>query len=193
MYMSIKLLTGDAFPQGAQSSPETLISGIEPSRSGRSRGIPALLAPALLALSFIGFAPDVVAQQLNLSIEATSGDEGDSGNTYYKVTVTASQAPGYTDGATRFFRFDYSLAGDATRGDGKDYKFNGATTGNTIEGNATTHTSKLTIIGDEAKEDDEDVVIKIKRNDVHTFGLDRFPSSLSIDTDTVTFTIEDDD
>lgn len=193
MYTSMKSLTGAAFSQGRQSFSEALRSSGELSRSGRSRGVPALLALALLALSFVGFAPDVVAQQLNLSIEETSGDEGDSDNTNYEVTVTASQAPGYTDGAERYFRFDYSLDGDATRGDNNDYKFNGRTTGNEIGGNATTHTSKLTIIGDETEEDDEDVVIKIKRNDVHTFGLDRYPNTLSVGTSTVTFTIKDDD
>ena len=188
MYTSIRSLTGAAFSQGAQGSPDELTSSSGTIRRGRSS---TFLALAVLALSFIGFAPGAAAQTLNLSIQETSGDEGDSGNTYYTVTVTASEAPGYTDGATRFFRFDYSVGGDATRDD--DYKFNGRTTGNTIEGNATTHTSKLTIIGDETKEDDEDVVLKIERNDVHNFGLDRFPNTLSVNTDTVTFTIENDD
>ena len=188
MYTSMKSLTGDAFSQGAQGSPYELTSSGGTIRSGR---ISTFLALAVLALSFIGFAPGAAAQTLNLSIQETSGDEGDSGNTYYTVTVTASEAPGYTDGATRFFRFNYSLGGDATKGD--DYKFNGRAIGNNIEGNATTHTSKLTIIGDETEEDDEDVVLKIKRNDVHKFGLDRFPNTLSVKTDTVTFTIKDDD
>ena len=189
MYTSIRSLTGAAFSQGAQGSPDELTSGSETIRNSR---ISTFLALALLALSFIGFAPGAAAQELNLSIEKTSGDEGDSGKTHYKVTVTASQAPGYTDGATRFFRFNYLFQGDATKGD--DYKFNRPAIGNSIEGNATTHISRLTIIGDETEEDDEDVVLKIERNDVHTFGLDRFPSSLSIGTDdTVTFTIKNDD
>ena len=187
MYTSIRSLTGAAFSQGAQGSPDELTSGSETIRNSR---ISTFLALALLALSFIG-GGGAAAQTLSLSIQETSGDEGDSGNTYYTVTVTASEAPGYTDGATRFFRFNYSLGGDATKGD--DYKFNGRAIGNNIEGNATTHTSKLTIIGDETEEDDEDVVLKIKRNDVHKFGLDRFPNTLSVKTDTVTFTIKDDD
>ncbi|MDE0158106.1 MAG: hypothetical protein OXI88_19045 [Gammaproteobacteria bacterium] len=155
-------------------------------------GIPAFFIMSLLALPFFGPAHADTTPELNLSIEYVDGDEGNSGVTRYKVTVTANVAPGLTDtGRTRIFRFNYTLGGTAV--DDEDYAFGGLAYNN-IEHPAKTHTSTLTIKGDTEQEDNETVIIKISRNDVHKFGLDRYPRNLKIgDNDTVTFTILDDD
>ena len=161
-------------------------------RVRRLRGIPALFVLSLLALALSGLAPDAAAQKLHLSMEEIEADEGNTGVKRYTVTVTATKAPGWTDtGRTKIYRFVYKVSGTAASG--ADYTFGGSTSGNNIEGSATTHTSTLTIKGDTEQEEDESVIIKITRNDVHTFGLDRYPRSLEIGTSTVTFTIKDDD
>lgn len=165
------------------------------SRSRRLRrawGILASFIMLLLAFPFLGPAPDAATTpQLDLSIDYVEGDEGNSGVSRYKVTVTANVAPGLTSsGVKRIYRFNYTLGGTAV--DDEDYTFSGLAYNN-IEHPATTHTSTLTIKGDTQQEDDETIIINIARNDVHKFGLDRFPRNLRIGTNSVTFTILDDD
>lgn len=163
--------------------------------SGRRRGARVVLSffiLSLLVFSFPGLAPDAAAADLNISIEKTSAREGDRGDRLYlTVTVTASKAPGSTGTRDRIFRFVYSVRGTA---DFHDFHFNGSRVGNNIIGSATTFKSKLVIKGDVEKEKDETITISIKPNDVHNTGLERYPRSLRIGSQSsVTFTIKDDD
>ncbi len=195
MYAGMKSRSGRDPGQGReQGSRAELTSGVESPRSGRARGVYAFFALALLPLPFFGLAPDAAAQELNISIQDSAVNEGDYIDSYCKVTVTASEAPGFTDqGSPVYYRFVYNLSGSATLGE--DYKFDGSTTGNNIQGTETSHEAEITVKADQKKgEGDETVTIKITRNDVHNTTLERFPSSLAIGSaNSVTLTIRDDD